>query len=295
MSTLNEEILRLEQAKVKIDEILIARGVSIPTGATLDTYYELINSIQGGISSSEVTATRADVLAGTYTITSDSEDAVVEGTMQNYSGTRQDTDGVWIGNGYINMSVKNPGYYAGNSDLRAVASDFGNATQSSVLTGNTFTSSNGIKLSGSMPNNGAVSKTITPSESAQTYTIPSGYHSGSGKVTVNAVEPVLRQITVTGYPECCLYIDADGYVASALDAPSTYVIGASEVTIYARDGIVMFDGTNGGQHSSYYLCTATGEYDEYSTPGLVGTSYREYTRLFRFLSNGSIDIEPMGA
>ena len=35
-----------------------------------------------------------------------------------------------------------------------------------------------------MTNNGAVSKTITPSASSQTYTIPAGYHNGSGKITV---------------------------------------------------------------------------------------------------------------
>lgn len=35
-------------------------------------------------------------------------------------------------------------------------------------------------------NNGAISKTITPSTSAQSYTIPAGYHNGAGKLTVNA-------------------------------------------------------------------------------------------------------------
>ena len=38
----------------------------------------------------------------------------------------------------------------------------------------------------SVTNNGAVSKTITPSTSAQSYTVPKGYHDGTGKVTVNA-------------------------------------------------------------------------------------------------------------
>ena len=41
--------------------------------------------------------------------------------------------------------------------------------------------------SGSMKNNGAVTKTFTPSASSQSYTIPAGYHNGSGKVTCNAV------------------------------------------------------------------------------------------------------------
>lgn len=36
-------------------------------------------------------------------------------------------------------------------------------------------------------NNGAISKTITPSSSAQSYTIPKGYHSGTGKLNIKAV------------------------------------------------------------------------------------------------------------
>ena len=35
-------------------------------------------------------------------------------------------------------------------------------------------------------NQGAVTKTFTPSASSQSYTIPKGYHNGSGKVTCNA-------------------------------------------------------------------------------------------------------------
>lgn len=36
-------------------------------------------------------------------------------------------------------------------------------------------------------NRGAVTKTFTPSGSSQSYTIPKGYHNGSGKVTCNAI------------------------------------------------------------------------------------------------------------
>lgn len=62
----------------------------------------------------------------------------------------------------------------------------GNATTTDVLKDKTFTNSDGIEYTGEMPNNGAVSKTITPSTSSQSYTIPKGYHDGTGKVTVNA-------------------------------------------------------------------------------------------------------------
>lgn len=45
---------------------------------------------------------------------------------------------------------------------------------------------NGNKLTGTMPNNGAVSGTITTK--AQEYTVPQGYHDGSGKVSIDTTE-----------------------------------------------------------------------------------------------------------
>lgn len=44
----------------------------------------------------------------------------------------------------------------------------------------------GTKLTGTMPNNGAVTGTITTK--AQQYTVPQGYHDGSGKVSISATE-----------------------------------------------------------------------------------------------------------
>lgn len=44
----------------------------------------------------------------------------------------------------------------------------------------------GVKLTGTMPNNGAVSGTIASKAAA--YTIPQGYHDGSGKVQISATE-----------------------------------------------------------------------------------------------------------
>lgn len=41
-------------------------------------------------------------------------------------------------------------------------------------------------------NQGAVTKTFTPSGSSQSYTIPKGYHNGNGKVTCNAINLVLN-------------------------------------------------------------------------------------------------------
>lgn len=56
----------------------------------------------------------------------------------------------------------------------------GDAVASDVLSGKTFSNAQSTGISGTMINNGAVSGTATPS---QPYTIPAGYHNGSGVVT----------------------------------------------------------------------------------------------------------------
>lgn len=59
------------------------------------------------------------------------------------------------------------------------------ATAAEVLTGKTF-AKGGSLLTGSMKNNGAVSGSI--GTKAGTYTVPQGYHDGSGKVAIASAE-----------------------------------------------------------------------------------------------------------
>lgn len=82
--------------------------------------------------------------------------------------------------------------------------DSGDATGavSDVLKGKTAYA-RGAKLVGTMPNNGAVTKTIkTKTES---FTIPQGFHDGSGKVSIDSVEQakivpnnILKGVTILG-------------------------------------------------------------------------------------------------
>lgn len=65
--------------------------------------------------------------------------------------------------------------------------DSGDATVSvaEMLTGKTAYA-RGTKLTGTMPNNGAVTGKISTKDGE--YTIPQGYHDGSGKVSIDATE-----------------------------------------------------------------------------------------------------------
>ncbi len=59
------------------------------------------------------------------------------------------------------------------------------AVVAEILSGKTA-HARGTELEGTMPNNGAVTGTITTK--AQQYTIPQGYHDGSGKVSISSTE-----------------------------------------------------------------------------------------------------------
>ena len=59
------------------------------------------------------------------------------------------------------------------------------ATETEILIGKTAYNK-GVKITGTMKNNSAVSGTI--SAKADVYTVPQGYHDGSGKVQISATE-----------------------------------------------------------------------------------------------------------
>ena len=67
----------------------------------------------------------------------------------------------------------------GGADLSFIT-----ATAAQILSGKVGADSEGNPITGTMPNHGAVSKALNCGES---YTIPAGYHNGSGKVTVNSL------------------------------------------------------------------------------------------------------------
>ena len=139
------------------------------------------------------------------------------------------------------------GYYALSSvTVNAIPEAYQNvssvtATAADVLTGKVFVTANGTVTTGTMVNNGAVSKTLDGT--TVSYTIPAGYHNGSGKVTITletktvtptkstqTVTPtsgkVLSKVTVNPIPSNYIdTTDADAVAGNILDGKFAYVDG----------------------------------------------------------------------
>lgn len=126
-----------------------------------------------------------------------------------------------------------PAAYQDVSSTTAAAGD--------VLTGKVFVTSTGAVTTGTMSNNGAVSKVLTAADPS--YTVPKGYHSGAGTVSIDpetktvtpttsqqTVSPtsgkVLSSVTVNAIPS--QYVDTSDATATAvqiLDGATAYVDG----------------------------------------------------------------------
>ena len=99
-----------------------------------------------------------------------------------------------------------------------------------VLTGKVYVTSTGVVTPGEMVNNGAVDKTLDVT--TVTYTVPKGYHSGSGKVKI-----VLETKTVTPTKDSQKITPTSGKVLSEVTVeaiPAKYQ-DVSEVTATAAD------------------------------------------------------------
>ena len=149
----------------------------------------------------------------------------------------------------------------------------GNASTSQVLSGRTFYSNSWTKQTGTMVNRGAVSKSINPGSS---YTIPAGYHNGSGKVTANTVNPNMKLVNRTvSWGSGVIFSGDDTSASKACQfglqyyANSTYNVhiefriyrNNSRIdTIYInREGGLMYDPR--GYIAKWYAGSGTYKYD----------------------------------
>lgn len=130
-----------------------------------------------------------------------------------------------------------PSAYQDVSNVDAVAAD--------VLAGKTIVTANGTEVPGTMPNNGAVTHKLDATSNNQSYTIPAGYHSGSGAVTIT-----LETKNATPTKSAQTITPTNGKVLSSVSVaaiPSAYQdvssVDATSADVMAGKTIVLADGT----------------------------------------------------
>ncbi len=253
MST-STEITRLQTARNTIRTKLVELGLATST-SKLDALATAVEGIDNR------GAVNAQVQEGsTYTIPKGYHNGsgVVSGvagggnyTLQEKSVTpTKAQQAVTPDSGYYGLSgvtvAAIPANYNDTSAVTAGAAD--------VLANKVIVNADGETVTGTMPSNGAVTKTLDTSTT--TYTVPKGYHNGSGKVSISTetktatptkssqtIKPasgkVLSQVTVAAIPaEYITTSDATAAAGDILDGRTAYVDGEKVEGTMANNGSV---------------------------------------------------------
>ncbi len=183
MSTATE-ISRLTDARNTIRDKLIELGLATSTDK-LDVLADAVDGIdnRGAISATVQEGDTYTIPRG-YHSGSGTVSGVAGGgnySLQSKTATpTKSQQSITPDNGYYGLSdvtvAPIPEAYQNVSAVNAAAGD--------VLAGKVIVDATGASVTGTMTNNGAVNKTLDATANNQTYTVPKGYHSGSGSVKV---------------------------------------------------------------------------------------------------------------
>ena len=229
---------------------------------------------------SSVTATAADVLATKIIV--DSTGTSITGTMANNGAVNKTLDattdnqtytvpiGYHNGSGTVKIALEaksvtptispqditpTSGKVLSKVTVAAIPGEFADTSDDDAIAANVLygkkahsyneTTGKAIAITGTMTNNGAVSKTLDATSNNQSYTVPSGYHNGSGKVSI-----VLESKTITPTKGTQNVTPSSGKVLSKVTVnpiPSDYQdvsnVDAVAGDVLAGKIIVAADGT----------------------------------------------------
>lgn len=227
------EIARIQTSRNTIRTKLVELGLAVST-ATLDACAAAVESI---INRGAISATVQE--GDTYTIPAGYHDGT--GTVSGVAGggnyslqsksvtPTKSQQAITPDSGYYGLSdVKVAAIPDNYQDVSSVTAD-----AATVLTGKIIVTADGKVTTGTMANNGAVTKVLDTS--TVSYTIAVGYHSGTGTVSIvleeKSVTPtksaqtvtpttgkVLSKVTVAAIPDA--YQDVTGVTAGAADVLS---------------------------------------------------------------------------
>lgn len=262
-------------------------------------YYGLSSVTVGAIpdnfnDTSSVTAAAADVLANKVIVNADGE--TVAGTMPNNGAVTKTLDttttsytiakGYHSGSGTVKISTEtksatptkssqditpSSGKVLSKVTVAAIPENFIDTSDADAAAGDILVDKtayvDGVKVTGTMVDNGAVSKTLDATTGNQSYTVPAGKHSGTGKVQIvletktatpsksaQNITPstgkVLSKVTVNAIPDA--YQDV-----TSVDAVAADVLDGKKIV--AADGTVVTGAmaNNGAMNKSIDGLTAT--------------------------------------
>ena len=159
---------------------------------------------------------------------------LVTGSMNNHGGIQKTLK---AGENYI-IPI---GYHNGEG-MVSVAS-LASQTQATAVAGQILNGKtawvNGTKITGTMQDNGAVNQTL---KAGSTYTIPAGYHNGTGKITV---ESLANQTQATATPDKILK-DYTAYVNGKYIVGTMTNNGAVNKTLNAGQSYTILPGYHNG-------------------------------------------------